>query len=83
MALADRTAAAATGDALIQVGVFADQANVDRIMAFLQGFGTVSISEIDRGDRSLWSVRLTTGTSSAAAAITAAIGAGATGAHQL
>lgn len=83
MALADRTAAAATGDAVIQIGVFADRDNVTRVAAFLQEFGTVSISEIDRGDRSLWSVRLTTAAMTADAAVAAAIEAGATGAHRL
>ncbi|MGD9740863.1 MAG: septal ring lytic transglycosylase RlpA family protein [Bauldia sp.] len=83
MAMADRTAAAANGDTVIQVGVFSDRGNVDRITAFLEEFGAVTVSEIDRGDRSLWSVRLTTAAATAGAAIEAAIEAGATGAYQL
>lgn len=83
MATADRTAAAQTGDVVLQIGVFGDPANVDRIRGFLESFGIVTVSEMQRGDHTLWSVRLTTEAGTADAAIAAAIGVGATGAQRL
>ncbi|MGV8838738.1 MAG: septal ring lytic transglycosylase RlpA family protein [Bauldia sp.] len=74
---------ATAGNVLIQVGVFGDRTNVDRIAGLLGRFGSVSITDIPGIDRTLWSVRLSVPSGGAQEAVAAAVQAGATGAHVL
>jgi len=74
---------ATAGNVLIQVGVFGDRTNVDRIAAELERHGTVSITTLPGIDRTLWSVRLSVPSAGAQAAVSAAVQAGASGAHIL
>lgn len=84
-ALRDIAAAApaTTGNVLIQVGVFSDRTNVDRIADALARHGSVSITSLPGIDRTLWSVRLSVPSAGAQAAVAAAVQAGASGAHVL
>ncbi|MCW5719456.1 MAG: septal ring lytic transglycosylase RlpA family protein [Bauldia sp.] len=76
-------APATTGNVMIQVGVFGDRTNVDRIAAALERHGTVSITSLPGVERTLWSVRLSVPSGGAQAAVAAAVQAGASGAHVL
>jgi hypothetical protein len=68
----------------VQVGVFGDKANADRIASRLGGLGTVSTTEVARADTRLWSVRVNVADPAAAEAVMAAAAeAGATGAYRI
>lgn len=70
-------------EVLVQVGVFADRSNAERIAVLMRAFGAVTVAELTAATRPLWSVRVTAATSTADATIAAAVAAGATGAYRL
>ncbi len=72
---------AGSARAVIEVGAFADRANVDRIAVRLAAFGTVGIAETVSDGRPLWSVTLAAADADAETALNAAIRAGAIGAR--
>jgi hypothetical protein len=70
--------------ATVQVGVFGDKANADRIAGHLGSLGTVSLSAVSVRSKEVWSVSVRVGgTTSVDAVIAAAAEAGATGAYRL
>ncbi len=72
-----------TTETLLQIGVFADFTNADRIADILGSFGLATITELPGPGQSMWSVRLSVLPQNVEAAVIAAIDAGATGARPL
>ncbi len=83
IATAGARAPLAAGEVLVQIGVFGDRGNADRIAALMRAFGAVTITELPSASRALWSVRVAASADTAGAAIAAAVEAGATGAYRL
>jgi rare lipoprotein A len=78
-----RTNATAATETLLQIGVFSDRTNADRIADLLGAFGLATITELEGPGQPMWSVRLSVLPQNVEAAVIAAIDAGATGAHPL
>lgn len=68
---------------VIQVGVFGERENANRIAIECTGYGTVTVTEIEGENGPMWSVRVTTDARYRQAAIDAAAAAGAIGAYAL
>ncbi len=66
---------------MVQVGVFANIEDANRVIAALDGYGTPTMEAVDGAAGPLFSVRLDTTSSRAQASIEAAAAAGASGAH--
>jgi rare lipoprotein A len=81
--VADGTLAGASEPVVVQIGVFDEKANADRIAIALTEFGAVTVTEIDNMDGIRWSVRVSTDAAHRQAVIAAASIHGAAGAYAL
>jgi hypothetical protein len=78
-----RTTANAAPETLLQIGVFSDRTNADRVADLLGSFGLATITELRGPGQPMWSVRLSVLPQNVEAAMVAAIDAGAVGARPL
>lgn len=78
-----RTSANAASETLLQIGVFSDRNNANRVADLLGAFGLATITELRGPGQPMWSVRLSVLPQNVEAAVVAAIDAGAVGAHPL